>query len=703
MTKPFIATVELSGPFKILAKQIWIKAEDRTPPATGDLIAVQAVQVASSDPETQPTNLINRSGLQDRDGDDLDEHSVNPAQMWRSAPGETSCWLEFDLGSVQSLGSVSIWNYNDAWHTDQGVRKMDLSVWTSEFGWKKIREDLSIGQAQGSEDYDEPTVVKLDGVKAQKIRLDDLASFADTDCVGLSKVQFFESPGPKAIRPKPFDGDTDVCVYGAALEWTPGLKAVTHRMYLGVTPADLKLLGMVEKTSARLSGLAKGTTYYWRIDEVQDDETVTAGRVWSFTTGCDVTGPMDVVVGVPNEGVTTDRLTVGWPTNESPPCVTDDEVKSKYLHLAGEVRPTGFCTTPQAGPSVVTGLTFTTANDYEKRDPVSWELSGSNESIRGPYTLIARGEIVDFNQPTPWPRLTKNTTPIVFENDTAYKHYQVLFPAVRDPRSAECMQIAEVELLATPPQGGKPSMDGVRLEQAPAKNARVLAAWWKLDETGGDSVADSSGNGRHGVIHGDPAWLPSGGHVRGALQFDGVDDYVDTGWMPHLPTWTVATWVMSPAAPAQLSEASGPVHAQKNFQINWNHGSGDFRGAAGFSCGGTWHAAGFGDLKPNVWYHLAATYDGENLKAYKDGILVQDNPAPSGDSDQEKLTLKLGRHGLVESFFAGAVDDVCVFAGALEADEVKALYDGKEPTTIVARPQVSDADAGKAGPAARGF
>ena len=144
-----------------------------------------------------------------------------------------------------------------------------------------------------------------------------------------------------------------------------------------------------------------------------------------------------------------------------------------------------------------------------------------------------------------------------------------------------------------------------------------------------------------------------------------------------------------PGGAAQSSEVSGPLHAQKNFQINWNHGSEGFRGAAGFSCGGAWHAAGFGDLKPNVWYHLAATYDGENLKAYRDGVLVQDNAAPSGDSDQEKLTLKLGRHGLAEWFFAGAVDEVCVFACALEADEVKALYDGKEPTTIVARPEAS--------------
>jgi len=40
-----------------------------------------------------------------------------------------------------------------------------------------------------------------------------------------------------------------------------------------------------------------------------------------------------------------------------------------------------------------------------------------------------------------------NATPISFENDVAYKYYQVMFPTVRDPGSANSMQIAEVELL----------------------------------------------------------------------------------------------------------------------------------------------------------------------------------------------------------------------------------------------------------------
>jgi len=602
--------------------------------------------------------------------------------MWRTARSDGRSWIEFDLGQAQSIGTICLFNYNDGWFTDRGVSKADISIWTQDTGWQKIRDDLPIAQAQGSEDYDEPTVVQLDGVKARKVRFDDLASFGDPDYVGLSKVQFFEVPGPKAIRPQPDDGSTDAEVHKAALEWRPGLKAARHKVYVGRTPSGLKLLGTVEKTTARLSTLARDTTYYWRIDEVQDDETVTPGTVWSFTTGRDVTGPTDVVVGVPDEGVTTDYSAVGWPSHESPRCATDDEVTTKYLHLAGEVRATGFRTTPQAGASVVTGLTFTTGNDLEERDPVAWELHGSNENISGPYRLIACGEIVDFNGPTGWPRHTKNTTPIAFENSTAYKHYQIVFPAVRRPDRANSMQIAEVELLGARSQGGQSTADAIELVEAAPQDACVLVGWWKLDESEGTCVSDSSGNGHHGVICGNPVWLPSGGRTGGALQFDGIDDYVDTGWTPNLPTWTVAAWVRSPAAPT-APVASGPVHCEKNFQINWNHGASQCRGAAGVRVGGSWHAAGFGDIEANTWYFLVATYDGENLRAYRDGKLISDNADPSGDADSEPATLKFGRHATADdAFFTGTVDDVCVFTGALDADEVKALAEGKQPTVI---------------------
>jgi len=184
---------------------------------------------------------------------------------------------------------------------------------------------------------------------------------------------------------------------------------------------------------------------------------VTVLLLGQITAQADITAPGDTVRGVPNDG--------DWPANEAPSLAIDDDTRTKYLHFKGDfnpdVGPTGFQVTTSIGGSIVTGLTFTTANDAPGRDPIAFELSGSNESIDGPYTLIVSGNIVDFMQGTAWPRLTKNTTPITFHNKTAYVHYQLLFTAIRGPvgGSVNSMQIAEVELLGSPAGGLPPDVD----------------------------------------------------------------------------------------------------------------------------------------------------------------------------------------------------------------------------------------------------
>jgi len=491
--------VEVPGPFEVLTRQIWIKPENRRPPLTGEAIVPKAVQ-AASDPDAKAANLINRSGLNDRDADGLDEHSGSPDHMWLSAKGQTQGRLEFDLGEPQPIGTICIWNYNDTWRTDRGVRKADISIWTQENGWRKLRDDVPFEQAEGGDDYDEATIVNLDAVRAQKVRLDDLENFGDTDHIGLSEVQFFRPRGPEATRPYPPDEMDGVGVRDVELQWVAGGGAKAHNVHLGAGPDDLKLIGKVEQACAKLSSLERARKYYWRVDEVQSDGSAVQGPVWSFTTG-------------------------------------------------------------------------------------------------------------------------------------------------------------------------------------------GLAGWWKLDETEGTEVADSSGNDHHGVIHGDPKWQPAGGKVGGALQFDGVDDYVDTRWADDLPMWTVAVWVTSPAAPASIP-GSGPVHRQANFQIDWNHDWDLFRGAAGLKIEDTWHSVSFGDLKANTWYHLVATYDGENLKAYKDAVLITDNSTPSGRPLDEPETMKLGRNTTAETYFAGTVDDVSVFTYALSPDEIKALHAGKTPIDIIGLPAV---------------
>lgn len=186
-----------------MAQQIWIKAENRKPPELGETVTPTAVQASSSDAASPATNLINGNGLRDLNLDGLTEHSGDPSHMWRGAKNEAKGWVQFDFDKPQKLNAISIWNYNETWHTDRGVQKMNVSVWTPEAGWQKVREGLSVDQAEGGNGYDEPMVITLEATTAQKVRLDDLSNFGDPDYTGLSKVQFFGPRAAQAASPSP--------------------------------------------------------------------------------------------------------------------------------------------------------------------------------------------------------------------------------------------------------------------------------------------------------------------------------------------------------------------------------------------------------------------------------------------------------------------------------------------------------------------
>jgi len=257
----------------------------------------------------------------------------------------------------------------------------------------------------------------------------------------------------RAWAPQPANGATFDFGEAITLTWKAGDGAVKHDVYFGVDP-NLVTAGDPNVLAGRIDGLSfdlgadlpGDATYYWRIDEVNEADVVTPGKVWNFKVRPapvgppDVTAPGDVVQGVPND--------MDWPIpNEVPANAIDNSASTKFLHFKGELLPTGIQVTPAVGSTVVTGVTFTTANDSPGRDPVKFELSGSNDSIDGPWAPIAAGDIVDFAQATEWLRYTMNKTPILFQNAVAYKHYQIVFPALRNPVTDPMMQIAEIELL----------------------------------------------------------------------------------------------------------------------------------------------------------------------------------------------------------------------------------------------------------------
>ncbi len=213
-----------------------------------------------------------------------------------------------------------------------------------------------------------------------------------------------------------------------------------------------------------------------------------------------------------------------------------------------------------------------------------------------------------------------------------------------------------------------------------------LVGFWNLNEGTGTVAADSSPGQNHGTFNGNPQWVE--GWLGGAVLFDGSDDYIDTGWTENLATWTVSAWVTSPAAPAGNSP-SGPVHRENNYQINWDHSDTVYQGAIAVNAGG-WNAAKYGPVDADTWYFVVGTYDGEELKAYRNGELITTNSTPSGAPSADGNSLKFGRHASAAQYFNGTVDDVRVYNRALTPSEILIVMQGGEKPELASRPNPAD-------------
>lgn len=175
--------------------------------------------------------------------------------------------------------------------------------------------------------------------------------------------------------------------------------------------------------------------------------------------------------------------------------------------------------------------------------------------------------------------------------------------------------------------------------------------------------------------------------TNNALDFDGANEqYISSNFNTDLATWTIECWVKGDAVPSSASY-DGVITRGYNFQINWDHENVDFRGAVGIYVGSSWYAASFGTLEGNIWYHLAGTYDGEDLKAYKNGVLMAVNGSPSGAAASSTDVLLLGAKAGPSAFFDGQLDEVRIWSDVRTETEIRGnMYQelvGNETNLIV--------------------
>ena len=134
------------------------------------------------------------------------------------------------------------------------------------------------------------------------------------------------------------------------------------------------------------------------------------------------------------------------PAAEKWPNVLDGNSATKYLNF--DKLNTGFTVTPAAGATIISGISITTANDSPERDPLTYQIWGSNDGVF--FELVASGT---FNITAT--RFASSS--YSFANTNPYTSYKVVFPTVVDATKANSMQVADVGLLGVV-VGGAPAV-----------------------------------------------------------------------------------------------------------------------------------------------------------------------------------------------------------------------------------------------------
>jgi alpha-tubulin suppressor-like RCC1 family protein len=205
-----------------------------------------------------------------------------------------------------------------------------------------------------------------------------------------------------------------------------------------------------------------------------------------------------------------------------------------------------------------------------------------------------------------------------------------------------------------------------------------LVGWWKLDEAAGDIAADSSGYGNDGTLIGGPQWVD--GVEGGAIELDGIDDYIDCGNDASLDMTaeiTIAAWVKTNDA---ANGEHNPFITKGDHSYGLKHYS---QNSIEFFVydGSWWQTARFpiDDSFNGVWHHLAGTYDGgrAHLRLFVDGTLQASTPYPGLIAGSEN-DVNIGRNSeMTDRHYDGLIDDVRIYNYALDESEIVALASTK--------------------------
>ncbi len=196
-----------------------------------------------------------------------------------------------------------------------------------------------------------------------------------------------------------------------------------------------------------------------------------------------------------------------------------------------------------------------------------------------------------------------------------------------------------------------------------------MVSWWPGD---GNTTDIQSGN--NGTLQGGATFAT--GEVGQAFSLNGTNQYVeipDSANVSITGPMTIDAWINTndnANEHAIVEKYDGGGTNGYFFRLN----SGGHLGAGMCNASTCSAVVGATQVTTGTFHHVAAVFDGTNLRVYLDGVL--DGTASSVSPTDGVNPLEIGaRGGSPFNFFTGLIDEVEVFSRALTADEVQFIYD----------------------------
>jgi len=230
-----------------------------------------------------------------------------------------------------------------------------------------------------------------------------------------------------------------------------------------------------------------------------------------------------------------------------------------------------------------------------------------------------------------------------------------------------------------------------------------LVAHWTLDEAPGGLVVDISGSGNHGEIVGGAQIVE--GLEGGAIEFDGIDDYIDMGnnaiggiFEPGGSAFTISAWV-NPSelrstvtnhnvSNVLLSRGSDPFN--DNFELGIS-GDGNLILYTDTDGGDTTVTVGSGEITVGEWSQIVVVFDAGAVTALLNGASYETTVSGTNFDQAAGSPFTIGDTLHEEHPYSGLADDIRILNRAMTADDLRREFGN---AAIASEPDPADGATG---------